>query len=248
MLLRLVILVYAMLGLGQLAQAQDEVADRVVWKPSYSGSCQNCNLVGQQMPYWDVRGVRYDGSDLSYASLYRAVADQAHFTSIKATRTEFSHAQLVETNFTGAVMDGARLIGVEANGSDFSRASLDYADLLEAKLIDVNLSGASLAHGLCQSTNFSNASATGAVFDFAVLRDAIFDGSLLSGASFIEADVSGASFKGARLHGANLARIINSSLADFSGACRSDATLLPPGLVLPLCEDASGEPRLIDAP
>lgn len=248
MLFRLIIFVCLALSAMSTAVAQREEGKRVTWKPSYSGSCQDCNLVGLQMTQWDVSRVRYDRSDFSYASLYAAQANETHFTSITATRTEFSRAQLNNAQFSGAVMQRVRMIGVDATGANFADATLDYGDLREGKFIGTNFGGTSVAHGLCRGADFSASNGTGANFDFTMLNGAMFNGALLRGASFVEADVSGASFRDARLHGANMARIINSGLADFSGACRSETTLLPPGLALPLCEDSGQEPRLIEAP
>ncbi|MEO1475696.1 MAG: pentapeptide repeat-containing protein [Pseudomonadota bacterium] len=248
MFLRLVILIGFVIGIAASASAQDDQASRVTWKPSYSGSCQNCSLIGQQMPYWDLTGAHYGGADLSYASLHGAMANGAYFTAIRGSHSDFSRAKLRNSHLSGAVLDHCRLIGIEAAGADFSSANLDRADMREAQLIGANLNGSILTNSLALSTDFSGANASGAIFDFATLRGAIFDGALLSTASFVEADVANAKFRNARFHGANMARMINFGSADFTGACRSEATLLPPGLVLPLCEDAAPEPRLIEAP
>lgn len=230
------------------ATAQSGDTSRVTWQPSYSGSCQDCLLIRQHMPFWDLSGGFYNGANFSYSTLQGAHAKGALFTGITASHTDFSRADLSNANFADATLDHARLIGVMASGADFSGAVLDRCDAREAKFIGVNMTGASAVHMLGFGTDFSAAIATGAVFDHATLRGAIFDGALLSNTSFVEADVAGASFRGSRFHGANLARMIGYAEADFTDACRSASTLLPPELSLPLCPDAGFRPPQSEAP
>ncbi|MEL6226958.1 MAG: pentapeptide repeat-containing protein [Pseudomonadota bacterium] len=218
--------------------AQSGSADRVTWQPSYSGSCQDCRLVGQQMPYWDLSNAHYGRADLSYSTLHGSEAEGTYFTQVTALHTDFSRANLRNAHFQGARMNSARLIGVDASGADFSGATLDRIDAREAKLIGTNLSDVSAIHMLGFGADFSAANAPGAKFDFATLRGAIFNGALLRNTSFIEADVAGASFRDVRFQGANLARMIGYAQADFSGACRSTETLMPPELRLPFCSDS----------
>ena len=219
--------------------------NRVTWQPSSSGSCENCALVGRQMPFWNLQNARYSGANLSYSSLHGCEADGAHFVDIKALHTDFSRANVKNAHFTGAQLQHSRLIGLQAQGANFSGANLDRTDAREAVFLGANLSNVSAVHMLGLGADFSAANATKAIFDYATLRGAIFNGALLSDASFIEADLAGASFQDARFAGANLARAINYQDADFTGACRTAATQLPPGLQLSSCDEnlSTPEPR-----
>lgn len=210
---------------------------RVTWQPTSSGSCENCNLIGRQMPSWMLSGARYSGANLSYSSLHSVIADEADFNNITARSADFSRAELSNAKFSGAILSNARLTGAIANGADFSDATLDHCDVGEARLIGANLSGVFAHHMIGRDTDFSAASADGAQFDYAELRGAVFDGALLSDASFAEANLAGASFRDARLAGAILDSAVNIESADFSGACRSGTTALPTGLDLPLCSE-----------
>ncbi len=226
-------------------------AKRVIWTPSSSGSCEDCILVGHQMPNWDLKDTHYDGSNLNHASLYGADAERASFIGITGKHADFSRAKLSNAKFEDAKLSNATLTNISANGADFSEAVLDYSDVREARFVGANLTDISAIHILALDTDFSAADASGAVFDYATLRGAIFDGALLTGASFIESDLYGARFNDARLIDVNLARAINYQTADFTGACKSETTLMPPELVLPLCESKtviSTGATLVEAP
>lgn len=234
----------AALSLGA-APAIADGASRVTWQPASSGSCEDCKLVGRQMPFWNLENARYNGANLSYSSLHATQADGAYFNNIVAHHTDFSRAQLHNAQFTGASLTQARLIGIQANGANFAGAHMDYSDTREAIMIGVNLSDVSAVHMLALGADFSAANCTKAIFDKATLRGAVFNGALLSDASFIEADLAGASFQDARFAGANLARAINYQEADFTGACRSAATQLPPGLELRSCDEIQASTRAL---
>lgn len=210
-------------------------ASRVTWQPSYSGSCEDCSLVGQQMPYSELSGTRYGGADLSHASLFGSMAEGADFVGLTGRYTDFSQAVLNNANLEAATLTNARFIGAKANGANFSGAQLDFSAFSDARLIGANLSHISATHMKAADADFSAANATGAVFDYADLREANFDGAQLHGASFVEANLAGAQFRDARLAATNLLGAKNVEQADFTGACRSIDSQLPNSLVLRLC-------------
>ncbi len=210
-------------------------ASRVTWQPSYSGSCEDCSLIGRQMPYSELTGARYGGADLSHASLFGSKATNAEFPAVTGRYTDFSQAKLNNANLETSILTNARFNGAEANGANFSGAQLDFSTLTNTKLIGANLTGVSATHIKASEADFSAASASSAVFDYADLRNTNFDGAQLQGASFIEADIAGARFRDARLGAVDLIRAKNVDQADFTGACRSSASQLPSGLNLRLC-------------
>lgn len=228
--------------------AYADQSTRVTWQPSSSGSCESCTLVGRQWPYRDLTNAHYNGANISHSSLYGAKAEGAHFSNSIGQHTDFSRANLSNAQFDKAQLNNASLIGVTANGTNFSGARLDYSDAREAIMVGANLTGASAIHLLARGADFSAANGSNAVFDKATLRSAIFDGALLTGASFIETDLSEASFRDARFAGANLARAVNYQNADFTGACRSATTQLPPGLSLPICTAPEPNATYSEAP
>jgi uncharacterized protein YjbI with pentapeptide repeats len=210
-------------------------ASRVTWQPSYSGSCEDCSLVGQQMPYSELTGTRYGGADLSHASLFGSMAEGADFVGLTGRYTDFSQVVLNNANLEDATLTNSRFIGAEANGANFSGAQLDFSAFTDAKLIGANISNISATHMKATDADFSAANAAGAVFDYADLRQANFDGAQLFGASFVEADLAGAQFRDARLAATNLLGAKNVEQADFTGACRSSDSQLPGSLTLRLC-------------
>ena len=231
---KLALLAVLMSGLGPTGVWADG-ASKVTWQPSYSGSCEDCSLVGRQMPYSELTDARYGGADLSHASLFGSIATKAEFRGVTGRYTDFSQTILNNANLETSTLTNARFIGAEANGANFSGARLDFCAFKDAKLIGANLTEASATYMNGGGADFSAANATRTVFDHADLRGANFDGAQLRGASFVETDIAGAQFRDARLAAVDLSRAKNVGQADFTGACRSSETLLPAGLMLRLC-------------
>ena len=162
---------------------------------------------------------KFDYADLSYANLrgaqllgsswYGANLNHADFSCNENTcaylgeefhgqnsvgGSDFTHANLNYTNFSGAVLfyslfhyanlQNAVLSSAELSNSEFNQANLQNANLSGAKLRSFNLSG----------LNLSGANLSGANLSYAVLR-----GTNLSGA-----DLTGTELSGADLSGANL--------------------------------------------
>jgi hypothetical protein len=59
----------------------------------------------------------------------------------------------------------------------------------------------------------------------------------MTGVNMTDSDVAGASFRDVRFIRADLSGMHHHDLANFTGACSSIDTLMPPGLLLPLCGD-----------
>lgn len=225
----------ASLGIAFGPPAYADDAKRVTWQPSSSGSCEDCNLFGRQMPFWDLTEARYDGANISHASLHGAKARGAYFNGITAKFSDFSRSDVSNAHFENAQMQNARLSDLTANGANFSGAILDRSSLNKALMVGANLTSVSARYVQARGADFSAASAAFAIFDGANLRGATFNGALLSGSSFSQSDLSGASFQDARLAGADFSSAINTAQANFAGACGDTLTRLPGGLSLPRC-------------
>ena len=85
-------------------------------------------------------------------------------------------------------------------------------------------------------SDFSASVLTGAQMQAADLTGSIFDNAIMIEADLSAANLTNVSFRDVRLAGANLSNAIGIETANFEGACGSNASLLPEGLVLPDCE------------
>jgi uncharacterized protein YjbI with pentapeptide repeats len=107
-------------------------------------------------------------------------------------------------------------------------------DLVEARLLEEDLSWADLHGADLRGANLKAARLSGADFSSADLREASLGDAYLSGATLTGADLSGADLSGSYLFGVNLSKALlrrasleyaNISRADFSGADLSEADL-----------------------
>ena len=126
---------------------------------------------------------------------------------------------------------------MDANGADFSDAVMDLAAARQAKLVGANLTSTSAIKMLGAGADFSAANASKAIFNGANLSGAIFNGALLTSASFIGSNLANASFHDARLAGADFSDATGALQENFIGACVSEMTRLPAGLVLQSCAE-----------
>ena len=108
--LRSIVLAGAMLFGAAPLNAQ-EAPSRISWAPSYSGSCQDCSLVGRNMSGWNVSNASYPGADLTAANLRRAHAHGANFSGVQAAGADLRLGDFTEASFEEAVLIGARMQG-----------------------------------------------------------------------------------------------------------------------------------------
>ena len=92
------------------------------------------------------------GADLGEAKIARANLHGARLGKVKAVRSDFTFANLSQSNWQGANMAGANL----------SSANLQEADLSSTKLIGVDLRNAKLQNAKLQNSDLSNADLRGA--------------------------------------------------------------------------------------
>ena len=213
--------------------------NRVTWEPSYSGSCENCQLSGLHLSHRDFSGANYPGADMTRAVLQSIQASGANFTGVQADRGDFSYATLTDVNLSDARLSRAVFTSVSAAGANFTGADLDRAGFDEALLVGANFAAAQAVRLSAEGADFSGAHCAGADFTRSVLRRAVFDGANLQGAVLIDADIAGASFRDARFDGADLSGVSGYENANFDGACGRVAAK-PAGLPdWPDCEAGS---------
>ena len=129
-------------GAVSTATAQVDDPQVVAFQPSYSGSCENCQLAGRQLPYWDFTDANYPGANFSGAVLHGARAQRANFSGISAAGANFAQANLNGTNFATANLTGATLTGADCSTSTLSKATMSGADISGTQFIAADLTGA----------------------------------------------------------------------------------------------------------
>jgi uncharacterized protein YjbI with pentapeptide repeats len=122
---------------------------------------------------------------------------------------------LGETTLPMADLSGAKFAWANLSEDNLSSADLHNANLFQANLYKANLSGA----------NLSKASLDGAILVEANLSKAKLINASLSGAFLDKANLSGADLSGA-----------NATQLQLDRACGTDATRLPPGLRITVCD------------
>lgn len=90
----------------------------------------NQNLVGGVFVAAEMRGINFQGSDLSYAmltkgNLLNANLEGVNLTAALADRVTFDNANLTNAILTEAIMTSSRFYGATITGADFTDALLD---------------------------------------------------------------------------------------------------------------------------
>jgi uncharacterized protein YjbI with pentapeptide repeats len=164
----------------------------------------------------------------------------------RSTLPDLSHAYLVEAQWPGIDLGGARLSGAQFTSANLENACLDEALVSKASFSGAVLRGASLARLNALDAGFTKADLSlvraphahfrsdlaGADFTGALLTDACFTGgnvagarflrANLSGARFVHADITDADFSHANLQGSSL-HGLDLRLANFAGAAFKQA-------------------------
>jgi uncharacterized protein YjbI with pentapeptide repeats len=155
------------------------------------------NLRGARLDRVIIIGARFDGADLSDASLLRPEA----FSTLAAPASE-------AVSFVGVNFKRARIFG------RFNRGNFAGADLTEAMLAPFNRTGFIEHIWRCEllGANLSQATLARADLSYTLLRFANLRGADLSGTVLKRADLSRADLTGADLTGADLTE------ADLDGA------------------------------
>ncbi len=191
----------------------------------------------------DLHRVDFTGVDLRGASLKETRLEEAKFCLplkvFPRTCSQFSGADLKEANlmgvdFWGAKLSGAQLAFVRLDGADFRNAELEganlsFAELKGADLSLANLKGAKLNYAKLQRAKFDEAELQKAEFSSANLQGANFNNALMAGANLSAANLQAAELNEAQLKGANLseAKLEGANLrnADLRGSDLTEASL-----------------------
>lgn len=174
------------------------------------------SLVGADMTEANLSGTNLFNADLSGANLSRANLSKSNLNS-----ANLSGATVRRTDFSGAKLNSAKIRGTNLMSANLSEADLGGADLSGASLWGANLTGANLVG--------------------AHLRGALLSGVDLSAAMLWKADLSGANLSRTYLQGAQLSVEIpdvrNLTQEQLSLSCGDEKTILPEGLVIPICSE-----------
>jgi uncharacterized protein YjbI with pentapeptide repeats len=169
-------------------------------------------------------GRSFHGQRLGKASFAHADLRNSDFSGAIVDAADFQEAQLQGANFSGASLRKANFFNAQLDGANFSRAVLDGASLVQANLPNANFTGASL-----RGASFGNGNMQGIDFTSADLESADLN-SMLRGVNFHNANLRGAVFgfgvptylEGANLSGAQLEGAIFEGVfltgADLRGA------------------------------
>lgn len=228
----------ALIGVSLLAAPLGHVQDqpsRISWAPSYSGSCTDCSLMGSNMSGWNISKLNYPGADLTAANLQRVHGHHANFKSAQATGADLRLGDFTGAIFEQATLTGARMQHATFNSANMGGALLTGANLSDGKFIGAVLSDAKLQASTVHNADFSAATLSGASLSAADLTGSVFDNAVLQDADLTGANLTDVSFRDVRLSGAKLDGVVGIESANFDGACASEKTQLPVGLILPDC-------------
>ena len=122
---------------------------------------------------------------------------------------------LFQADYSNREMKGRNFAGARLRQSDLSLSVMNRTSFARSDLRDVNAYG-----GVFSSANFSGAD----------LTNATFVGAYLEGSNFAGARMAGANFSGAEM-----SKVAGLSQAQLNTACGDSSTLLPRGMVIPVC-------------
>jgi uncharacterized protein YjbI with pentapeptide repeats len=177
-----------------------------------------------------------DASDLGVTNNRRragcAVLRNASLKSVKASRADFSGADLDGVSFVSAQLDDANFTNASARGTNFSYAHLERTEFaLGVSLVGANfnlaqMQGADLRGAVLVGADLSNAGLQGAILATASLQGANLRGAELDGVNLQHTRLGGTWFGGAKIFGADFREAVVwmaqppavalSELADFT--------------------------------
>lgn len=114
---------------------------------------------------------------------------RCNFDRYPLSGIDISQANLDNASFNWAILEAARLDGINGGRVTFSRAKLAHASFKGAQLRDADFSQADLAEADLSGANLIDAN-----FQSAVLRGANLSGARIRDADFFRADLSGATW------------------------------------------------------
>jgi uncharacterized protein YjbI with pentapeptide repeats len=189
-------------------------------KLKQTGSCEGCNLYGTKWSAAQLRGANLRGANLGGGNCQGADLREADLRQASLgtdlSGADLRGAQIEETSFSGAILKGTRMDGLDlrtirfADGTDWSGAILRGADLRGVSFFG--------SHGDLHRTkpaSIVHVGNGGTALVGTDLREAD-----LRDASFISCNLQRADLRGADLRGTELAADLAG--ADLTGAKRTD--------------------------
>lgn len=180
------------------------------------------NLQSEVLYNMDFKGGNLRGALASFANLSETRFNAAQLEGINLERSSLDRADLSGANLSGARLRWATLIGTRADEyTDFTGADLRESKLYGAQFLNADLGGADMREADLSNGFFNGANFDGANLEKAVLRNANLGAASLGGASFKKADLSGADLRSANMTSASFDR------AELRGARYNSRTVLP---------------------
>lgn len=170
-------------------------------------SLNHVNFAGAYLDSADLSGARFNGATLSQARMRKAILWGTVLMGVNLSKADLSEVMSGQSEFAGAKLWRAKMVGSRFTGSNLISADLEGASLVDADLSGSDLSGANLKS--------------------ADLRGARLVGSKLVGTDFREADLTDAQFKGVNLERARFEGNQTATGELLSYAMRSGAFLDP---------------------
>ena len=188
---------------AQLAEVNFEGAD-LSHSELINANLEDANFRNATLNYSDLMGANLIGATLNRAKVERINLDGANLQEAKINGVDFTDfsfvnppifigADLRNSTFFRAVLNGINFSGTRLDEANFDRAEMtsavfDDAELEDASMKDAELNGASFRNSILVSVDFSEAE----------VNHVRFNGSDLESAKFSEADLTGADFSGAK--------------------------------------------------
>jgi uncharacterized protein YjbI with pentapeptide repeats len=144
----------------------------------------------------------YSGLDITLAEITACRLDHAQFTSTRLARTRLVDCLVVDSDFSGVLLEECRLTRVEFRGcrlAGLQAASVTFGDV---GFFDCKMSGANFRMTVWERAEFHSCDLVDADFYGAKLPGSRFQGCDLS-----DVELSKSALTGSRLHGSSLDRI-----------------------------------------
>jgi uncharacterized protein YjbI with pentapeptide repeats len=190
-------------------------------------SYQERNLQGIGLVQNRLIGWNFSQQDLTGANLGLSELDFADLSGANLTNADLS-ASLDNTDFTGAIVAGTRLIDTTSQGFTkdqlYSTASYEMKQLPGISLVGNDLTGWNFADQNLSGASFYTATLTDAELNEANLRGATFGQAKLTRAGLNRADLANADFRSASLVDADLrgANLKNTCFVEETGENGAD--------------------------
>jgi len=174
------------------------------------------------LAYADLNGADVRGANLRQADLCNADLRGAHFDAATLTGADATLCDSAGSFFGRALLDDARLQGMNKRHQGVVAIDFSGADLTRATLKNSNLNGTRFTNAILRRADLTRCNLSGADLSGADLTDASLASANLSGATMRYASLVGAVLTGANLEGADLDGA-DLTLATLNGVRLADA-------------------------